>query len=106
MQKVLLLVLLSVFGVFGGNQAIQAQNANNRSSFDNYHRECLQKATQQGLASASANDLCNCTMSKIRSQYTLQQFQTLVQKSKNDRATAQRLSAIGESCLDSVLYEQ
>ncbi|GFE70271.1 hypothetical protein [Chroococcus sp. FPU101] len=105
MQKVSLLVLSSVLGVLIGHPSMYAQNSASRVSFDDYRKECLQQATQQGLAVASANDLCNCTMSKIRSQYTIQQFQTLVQKSKNDRATAQRLSSIGESCLDSVLYE-
>ncbi|PSF38071.1 hypothetical protein C7H19_06255 [Aphanothece hegewaldii CCALA 016] len=105
MQKVSLLILISILGFLSGNQTISAQSSTPRSSFDDYRKECLQQATQQGLATDSANDLCNCTMTKIRSQYTIQQFQTLVQKSKTDRATAQRLSSIGESCLDSVLYE-
>lgn len=106
MQKVWVFVLMSVMGVFLGNQTISAQNSTSRYSFEDYRKECLQRATQQGLATESANDLCNCTMKKIRSQYTIQQFQTLVQKSKSNRATAQQLSSIGESCLDSVLYEE
>ncbi len=106
MQKVWLCVLMGVMSVFLKNQTISAQNSTSRNSFEDYRKECLQQASQQGLATDSANDLCNCTMKKIRSQYTIQQFQALVQKSKSDRATAQRLSSIGESCLDSVLYEE
>lgn len=106
MQKIWLFVLMSVVGVFLGNQTLCAQSSTSRNSFEDYRQECLQQASQQGLATDSANDLCNCTMKKIRSQYTIQQFQALVQKSKSDRATTQRLSSIGESCLDSVLYEE
>ncbi len=75
-------------------------------SFEDYKRECLQRATREGLARDVADDLCNCTINKFRSRYTIQQFRALVQKSKQDKAAARTLSSVGEACFDEVLYEE
>jgi hypothetical protein len=104
MNKVGLLILIGILGV--SNQPLNAQNTTSGYSFDDYRQECLQRAVGQGLARELAIDLCNCTLQKIRSQYTIGQFRTLVQKSKTDKSIARRLSSIGESCLDTILYEE
>jgi hypothetical protein len=83
------------------SQTISAQY-----SFDNYRQECLQRASREGLPTETANELCSCTISSFRNRYTIQQFRTLVQKSKTDKAAAQTLSEVGEACFEQVLYEQ
>lgn len=75
------------------------------SSFEDYRKECLQRVRNQGISQDVALDICNCTLKKFQSQYTFPQFRALVEKSKSDRAAAQRLSAVGEACFDQVLYE-
>jgi hypothetical protein len=75
-------------------------------SFDNYRQECLQRASREGLPPETANELCNCTISRFRNRYTIQQFRTLVQKSKTEKAAAQTLAEVGEACFEEVLYEQ
>jgi hypothetical protein len=75
------------------------------SSFDDYKVNCMQRVRQQGLTQAVALDVCNCTIKKFKSLYSLQQFQDVVKKSKSDKAVANRLRDVGEACFESVLYE-
>ena len=75
------------------------------SSFDTYKQECLQRVRTQGLTQEVALDVCNCTIKKFQSTYSLAQFQALVKKSKTDTAAARRLAEVGETCFESVLYE-
>lgn len=81
-----------------------AQNSVN--TFDIYHKECLQRVTQQGLRGQVAQDICNCVITKFRSRYSLVQFRDLIQKSKTNKAAARTLSDVGEACFEEVLYEQ
>lgn len=76
------------------------------NSFDQYHQECLQRVTKQGLAADVAKDVCNCTMTKFKGQYNIQQFKAIVQKSRNDKTSARQLSKVGEICFEKVLYEE
>jgi hypothetical protein len=78
----------------------------NVNTFDQYHQECLQRVAKQGLTADVAKDVCNCTMTKFKSQYNIQQFKVIVQKSKTDKASARQLSKIGETCFEKVLYEE
>ncbi len=80
--------------------------AKSSNSFDQYHHECLQRVTKQGLAADVAKDVCNCTMMKFKGQYNIQQFKAIVQKSKTDKASARQLSKVGEACFEKVLYEE
>ncbi|NJK48166.1 hypothetical protein HC931_08275 [Candidatus Gracilibacteria bacterium] len=75
-------------------------------SFEDYKKECLQRATNEKLPPDVAQDLCNCTMNQFRSQYSIDEFRTLVQKSKNNSTAAETLSLVGESCFEEVLYEE
>ncbi len=74
-------------------------------SFEDYRQECVQRATGQRLPQDVVQDLCSCTIKKFQSQYTFAEFRSLVQQSQKDRAAAQKLTAVGEACLDEVLYE-
>ena len=80
--------------------------AKSSNSFDQYHQECLQRVSKQGLAIDVAKDVCNCTMMKFKGQYNIQQFKAIVQKSKTDKASARQLSKVGETCFEKVLYEE
>jgi hypothetical protein len=75
-------------------------------SFEDYRKECLQRATSEKLPADVAEELCNCTIARFRSQYTLEEFRALVQKSKSDKTAAQTLTAVGEACFDEVMYEE
>lgn len=98
------LLALSV-PVRANNPIYLSQSSNSAPTFDSYRRECLQRAQSQGLASDVAKDLCDCTIKKFQASYSLQQFRTLVQKSKTDKTAARTLSTVGEACLDEILYE-
>lgn len=75
-------------------------------SFEDYKKECLQRATNEKLPPDVAQDLCNCTMNRFRSQYSINEFRDLVQKSKNNPTAADTLTSVGESCFEEVLYEE
>ncbi len=77
----------------------------NVTSFDQYHRDCMARVQKQGLKADIAKDVCNCTMGRFKTQYNLQQFNAIVQKSKTDKAAARQLANVGEACFEKVLYE-
>ena len=104
--------LLTFIGLLALSLPVQANNAvylsqssNTAATFDSYRQECLQRARAEGLAADVAKDLCDCTIKKFQARYNLQQFRTLVQKSKTDKAAARTLSSVGEACFDEILYE-
>jgi hypothetical protein len=75
-------------------------------SFEDYKKECLQRATREKLPPDVAQDLCNCTINQFRSQYTIEQFRALVRTSKNNSTAAETLTEVGEVCFEEVLYEE
>lgn len=92
--------------------AVQKKQANssvtqptNAASFEDYKKECLQRATQEGLPKDIAEDLCQCTMTQFRQQYSIDKFRELVRKSKTDKNAQRTLSNVGESCFEEILYE-
>ena len=91
--------------VQANNAVYLSQSSNTATTFDSYRQECLQRARAEGLAADVAKDLCDCTIKKFQARYNLQQFRTLVQKSKTDKAAARTLSSVGEACFDEILYE-
>ena len=91
--------------VQANNTVYLSQSSNIATTFDSYRQECLQRARAEGLAADVAKDLCDCTIKKFQARYNLQQFRTLVQKSKTDKAAARTLSSVGEACFDEILYE-
>jgi hypothetical protein len=98
--------LLALYFPLQANNAVYlSQSSNTATTFDSYRQECLQRARAEGLAADVAKDLCDCTIKKFQARYNLQQFRTLVQKSKTDKATARTLASVGEACFDEILYE-
>jgi hypothetical protein len=104
--------LLNFIGLLALSLPVQANNAvylsqssNTATTFDSYRQECLQRARAEGLAADVAKDLCDCTIKKFQARYNLQQFRTLVQKSKTDKAAARTLASVGEACFDEIFYE-
>ncbi|MCA2640698.1 MAG: hypothetical protein ACK544_04385 [Microcystis sp.] len=98
--------LLALYFPLQANNAVYlSQSSNTATTFDSYRQECLQRARAEGLAADVAKDLCDCTIKKFQARYNLQQFRTLVQKSKTDKAAARTLSSVGEACFDEILYE-
>jgi len=91
------------FSVYGSMARTKLAKSSN--SFEQYHQECLQRVTKQGLTADVAKDVCNCTMTKFKGQYNIQQFKAIIQKSKTEKASARQLSKVGEICFEKVLYE-
>lgn len=108
-------ILLLSFPIVEGNSLAKevkqsaggrvTQNATVPTSFQDYHKQCLQRATGEGLAQDIAQDLCNCTIKTFQSRYNFSQFRAIVAKSKTDRTAARTLTQVGETCFDQVLYE-
>lgn len=74
-------------------------------SFEQYKKDCRAMVTQQKLGEF-AEDICQCTMTRFRKQYSIQEFNALVAKSKTDKAAKRQLSKVGEACFEEeVLYK-
>jgi uncharacterized membrane protein len=70
-----------------------------------YLKTCNQRAMSQGLAKEDANTMCNCTLNKFQSQYSVEQFKKLRQDSINNQQATHTLNEVGYSCLDQILYQ-
>jgi hypothetical protein len=81
------------------------QSTSSRYSFEDYKKECLQRARKEGLSKEDAEKLCTCTINRFRSRYTIVQFRSLVQKSKTNKAARATLTQVGEQCFEEILYE-
>lgn len=107
-------ILVSLSAIFSPSLTLAAQKPTKAPtvtptakviSFDQYHHDCVARVQKQGLKADIADDVCNCTMGQFKTQYNIQQFNAIVQKSKTDKAAARQLSNVGESCFEKVLYE-
>ena len=75
-------------------------------SFEQYKKDCMAMVTKQKLGEF-ADDICQCTMTRFRKQYSIQAFNALVAKSKTDKAAKRQLSKVGEACFEEeVLYKE
>lgn len=70
-----------------------------------YARECIQTSMTEGLAETEAKQLCNCTISKFQSQYSLEEFQQLTAASVKDKQAEMTLVEVGQVCFEQMLYE-
>lgn len=71
-----------------------------------YMEDCAKASIAEGLTEEDAKTLCTCTLNQFQKQYTLNEFKKLTEASKTDRAAADALVTVGESCLEEILYEQ
>ena len=89
-------LLTSVFLLAGLTVPASAQGA---KTFADHKQECLRRIERSGITKAVADEVCTCTINKFERAYSIQEFNTLVNRSRNDKAVARKLAAVGESCL-------
>lgn len=70
-----------------------------QKTFANHKQDCLARIQKKGISKLIAEEVCTCTMNKFEEEYTIQEFNTLINKSKTDKVTARQLAAVGENCL-------
>ena len=71
-----------------------------------YAQECIQTSMAEGLAEVEAKQLCDCTLNKFQSRYSLEEFQQLTAASINDKQAEMTLVEVGQVCFEQILYEQ
>jgi hypothetical protein len=71
-----------------------------------YLKDCLQTSMEEGLTEPDANKLCNCTLAQFQARYSLDEFKQLTAKSKTDQMAADALFEVGQSCFETILYEE
>lgn len=105
--------LLALF-VLIASEGISAQNApESQKSYQypdefvrGYAQECMQTSMAEGLAEVEAKQLCNCTLDKFQSQYSLDEFKELTANSVSDKKAEATLIEVGQVCFEQMLYEQ
>lgn len=71
-----------------------------------YAQECIQTSMTEGLTEQEAQKLCNCTIDKFQSQYSLEEFQQLTTASRQDKKAETALVEVGQVCFEEILYEE
>ena len=89
-------LLTSIFFLAGLTVPASAQGA---KTFADHKQECLRRIESSGITKAVADEACTCTINKFEQAYSIQEFNTLVSRSRNDKAVARKLAEVGESCL-------
>lgn len=69
---------------------------------DAYQASCKINAVTEGLSTEAAETLCNCTLNKFQSQYTLERFQELLAKAAKEE-TPEELIEVGELCAEQLI---
>ena len=103
-SKYILSLVLLVF--FGGNGLAVAQNRYPDSYVSNYLKNCMQRTLAEGLPQEQAQSLCDCTINRFQSQFTIDEFKTLTEAAKDKPEAAAALSEVGESCFEEILYAE
>ncbi len=75
------------------------------SAYDQYKKECLKQVNKKGLSVSDGQKLCNCAIAKFRTTYNINQFKTLLERSKSDKKVQASLNSVGEACFDEILFE-
>jgi hypothetical protein len=71
-----------------------------------YMKDCHKSVVARDIPAEEADTLCKCTLNKFQSQYSVSEFQTLVRNSKKDKKAAGKLTEVGNTCFEQILYEQ
>lgn len=69
---------------------------------DAYQASCKINAVTEGLSTEQAEKLCNCTLSKFQSKYTLEKFQELLAKAAKEKPP-EELTEVGELCAEELI---
>ena len=70
-----------------------------------YLQDCMQTTMGEGLVEEDAKTLCNCTLKKFQQKYSLTEFKQLTASSQTDENSATKLIEVGESCLETILFQ-
>ena len=81
------------------------ENKYPESIVEAYLLNCAQMAAEQGLVEEEAQSICQCTIGKFQSIYTLEQFQQLTNASANNNEDAEAtLTEIGYTCFEEMYF--
>lgn len=72
---------------------------------DAYQASCKINAVTEGLSPEQAEILCNCTLNKFQSKYTLERFQELLKTAAKEE-TPEELTEVGELCAEELIEEK
>lgn len=102
---------LSFFFILATEQLNAVAQTNTANSYPpeyvrEYMEDCVKASMAEGLPEEEAKTLCTCTLNQFQQQYPLEEFKKLTEASKTDRAAADALVTVGESCLEEILYEE
>ena len=65
-----------------------------------YNQECIQTSMTEGLESTEAEQLCDCTINKFQSKYSLEEFKQLMAASVRDKKAEMALVEVGQVCFE------
>jgi hypothetical protein len=71
-----------------------------------YIKDCHKSVLDRDIPAEEADTLCKCTLDKFQSQYSVTEFQTLVRNSEKDKKAASKLTEVGNTCFEQILYEE
>lgn len=69
-----------------------------------YNQECVQTSMTEGLAETEAQQLCDCTLNRFQSKYSLEEFKQITAASVNDKTAETTLVEVGQVCFEEILY--
>jgi hypothetical protein len=112
-QRFLGSLLLGIFFspcvVVDNGMAIAQKNSGHQypaTFVSDYMKDCQKSVVARDIPAEEALTLCNCTLDRFRSQYSLTEFQALVKNAKKDKKAASQLTKVGDACFETILYEQ
>jgi hypothetical protein len=109
LSNLLLGILFSPFIVVNNEVAIAQQSSAHKypaTFVSDYMKDCQKSVVARDIPAEEAVTLCNCTLDRFRSQYSLTEFQALVRDAKKDKKAANQLTKVGNACFEKILYEQ
>lgn len=83
-----------------------ADNRYPQDFVSNYLKDCRQSAAEEGVPQQDTQNFCNCTLNQFQSQYSLNEFKQLTQRSNQSQQAADALTEVGSSCFEEILYEE
>ena len=103
-------LLLTLFLLINGTAMAQTTDEDSEvypgEFVRDYNQECIQTSMTEGLESIEAEQLCDCTINKFQSKYTLEEFKQLTAASVRDKKAEMALVEVGQVCFEQILYEQ
>lgn len=107
-SSLLALSLLATGATVSAQTSIESKDSHQYPDefIQDYTQECMQTSMTEGLAEAEAKQLCDCTINKFQSQYSLAEFKQLTTASIADKQAETTLVEVGQVCFEQILYEE